>query len=155
MATHYESALTQDAIESETRAFLRSLSAPTGQPPSVAEARARESHMQNIEVAKIRVDVEDGVVQSLGRDISIRVTRPLGWKNGPLPVVLFIHGGGWVVGGKDTHDRLVREIAHGAETAVVFVDYSRAPEPVFAGLSKRLSPVLFAAMKPKHESGDG
>jgi acetyl esterase len=128
MAAHYASVLIQDAIDSETRAFLRSLSAPTDQPPSVAEARARESQMQNIEVAKIRVDVEDGVVRSLGRDIRIRVIKPLGWKNGPLPVVLFIHGGGWVVGGKDTHDRLVREIAHGAEAAVVFVDYSRAPE---------------------------
>ena len=84
--------------------------------------------MQAIDVARARVDVEDGVVQSLGREISIRVVRPLGWKNGPLPVALFVHGGGWVVGGKDTHDRLVRDIAHGAEVAVVFVDYSRAPE---------------------------
>ncbi len=128
MAAHHEPVLTQDAIDSATRAFLRSLPTPTDQPPSVAEARARESQMQNVEVAKIRVDSEDGVVRTLGRDISIRVIKPLGWRNGPLPVVLFIHGGGWVVGGKDTHDRLVREIAHGAETAVVFVDYSRAPE---------------------------
>jgi acetyl esterase len=45
-----------------------------------------------------------------------------------LPAVVFVHGGGWVVGGKDTHDRLVREIAHGAEAAVVVVDYSRSPE---------------------------
>jgi acetyl esterase len=128
MAIYHESVLTNDAIDSDTRAFLRSLATPTDRPPSVAEARLRESQMQNVDVAKIRVDVEDGVVQTLGRDISIRVIKPLGWKNGPLPVVLFIHGGGWVVGGKDTHDRLVREIAHGAETAVVFVDYSRAPE---------------------------
>ena len=128
MAAHRESVLTHDAIDADTRAFLRSLPTPTDRPPSVAEARRRESDMQNVEVAKIRVDVEDGVVQALGRDISIRLIKPLGWKNGPLPVVLFIHGGGWVVGGKDTHDRLVREIAHGAETAVVFVDYSRAPE---------------------------
>lgn len=128
MAAHYQSLLTQDAIDSDTRAFLRSLPPPPDGAPSVAESRLRESQMQNVEVAKKRVDIEDGVVQSLGRDISIRVLKPLGWKNGPLPVVLFIHGGGWVVGGKDTHDRLVRDIAHGAETAVVFVDYSRAPE---------------------------
>lgn len=128
MAAHDDSLLTQDAIDSDTRAFLRSLPPPHDGAPSVAESRLRESQLQNVEVAKKRVDIEDGVVQSLGRDISIRVLKPLGWKNGPLPVVLFIHGGGWVVGGKDTHDRLVRDIAHGAEAAVVFVDYSRAPE---------------------------
>jgi acetyl esterase len=128
MTAQYESVLTLDAIEPDTRAFLRSLPPPTAQPVSVAEARARESQLQDIDVAKVRVDSEDGVVQSLGRAISIRIVRPLGWKNGPLPVVVFVHGGGWVVGGKDTHDRLVREIAQGAEAAVVFVDYTRAPE---------------------------
>jgi len=128
MTAQYESVLTLDAIEPDTRAFLRSLPPPTAHPVSVAEARARESQMQDIDVAKVRVDSEDGVVQSLGREISIRIVRPLGWKNGPLPVVVFVHGGGWVVGGKDTHDRLVREIAQGAEAAVVFVEYTRAPE---------------------------
>jgi acetyl esterase len=43
-------------------------------------------------------------------------------------VVLYFHGGGWVLGDKDTHDRLVREIAAGAGAAVVFVAYARAPE---------------------------
>jgi acetyl esterase len=42
--------------------------------------------------------------------------------------VVYFHGGGWVVGGKDTHDRLVREIAGGSGAAVVFVDYARSPE---------------------------
>jgi acetyl esterase len=118
----------RDALDPDTRAFLDSLSPPTGAPPSVAQMRDLESRMQAIDVAKPRVDAEDGVVRSLGREISIRVIKPLGWKNGPLPVAIFVHGGGWVVGGADTHDRLVRDIAHGAEVAVVFVDYSRSPE---------------------------
>jgi acetyl esterase len=117
-----------DAIEPDTRAFVRSLSTQGGEHSSVAEARARESRMQDIDVPKIRADIEDGVVESLGRQVAIRIVRPLGWTNGSLPVVVFIHGGGWVAGGKDTHDRLVREIAHGAEAAVLFVDYSRSPE---------------------------
>jgi acetyl esterase/lipase len=41
---------------------------------------------------------------------------------------MYFHGGGWILGDRDTHDRLVREIAVGAQAAVVFVDYSRAPE---------------------------
>ncbi len=57
----------------------------------------------------------------------IRIVRPDGAR-GLLPVVMFIHGGGWILGDKNTHDRLVREIAVGANAAVVFVDYDRSPE---------------------------
>jgi acetyl esterase len=41
---------------------------------------------------------------------------------------VYFHGGGWVLGGKDTHDRLVREIANGANAAVVFVNFTPSPE---------------------------
>ncbi|MFH8371015.1 alpha/beta hydrolase [Streptomyces sp. NPDC018031] len=47
---------------------------------------------------------------------------------GPLPVVYYIHGAGWVFGDEHTHDRLVRELAVGARAAVVFPLYDRAPE---------------------------
>ena len=47
---------------------------------------------------------------------------------GPLPVILYMHGGGWVLGNADTHDRLVRELAVGAGAAVAFVEYDRSPE---------------------------
>jgi acetyl esterase len=57
----------------------------------------------------------------------IRVVRPLDAKE-PLPVVMWFHGGGWILGDKETHDRLVREIATGTGAAVVFVDYERSPE---------------------------
>ncbi|MGW8378209.1 alpha/beta hydrolase [Streptomyces sp. ODS28] len=48
--------------------------------------------------------------------------------HGPLPVVLYLHGGGWVAGSHRTHDRIAREVAHGTRAAVAFVDYSLAPE---------------------------
>jgi acetyl esterase len=41
---------------------------------------------------------------------------------------MHFHGGGWIVGDKDTHDRMTREIAVGANATVVFVDYDRSPE---------------------------
>ena len=41
---------------------------------------------------------------------------------------MYFHGGGWVMGGIDTHNRLVREIAVGANVAVVFVEYTLSPE---------------------------
>ncbi|MBV9879805.1 MAG: alpha/beta hydrolase [Gemmatirosa sp.] len=57
----------------------------------------------------------------------IRIVRPKGATE-TLPLVMFFHGGGWVLGDKITHDRLVREIAEGVHACVVFVDYINAPE---------------------------
>ncbi|MEU9063468.1 alpha/beta hydrolase [Streptomyces sp. NPDC048430] len=59
--------------------------------------------------------------------VRARIVRPAG-AEGTLPVVLYIHGTGWVFGSARTHDRLVREIAVGADTAVVFPEYDLSPE---------------------------
>ncbi|MFI2489114.1 alpha/beta hydrolase fold domain-containing protein [Promicromonospora kroppenstedtii] len=45
-----------------------------------------------------------------------------------LPTILYVHGGGWILGNAGTHDRLVRELAVGVGVAVVFVEYTRSPE---------------------------
>ena len=57
----------------------------------------------------------------------MRIVRPAG-AEGTLPVILYMHGGGWVLGNAGTHDRLVRELAVGAGAALVFVEYDRSPE---------------------------
>jgi acetyl esterase len=62
--------------------------------------------------------------------VRVRIIRPKA-SDGLVPVVMHFHGGGWVLGDENTHDRLVREIAVGANAAVVFVDYDRAPEVQF------------------------
>ncbi|MFE3902194.1 alpha/beta hydrolase [Streptomyces sp. NPDC059153] len=62
--------------------------------------------------------------------VSIHVVRPNGVK-GDLPAIVYIHGGGWVLGNFTTHERLVRQIADGARAAVVFVDYTPSPEAQF------------------------
>ena len=62
--------------------------------------------------------------------VPTRVVRPKG-VTGELPVILYIHGAGWVFGDEHTHDRLVRELAVGAEAAVVFPLYDRSPEARF------------------------
>lgn len=59
--------------------------------------------------------------------VRVRIVRPAG-ATGVLPVILYVHGLGWVFGGPQTHDRLVRELAVGAQAAVVFRDYDLAPE---------------------------
>lgn len=59
--------------------------------------------------------------------VPVRLVRPAG-STGTLPVILYIHGAGWVFGSADTHDRLVRELAVRTGAAVVFPEYSRSPE---------------------------
>jgi acetyl esterase/lipase len=50
---------------------------------------------------------------------------------------MYFHGGGWVIGGFDTHERLVRELANGAHAAVVFVNYTSSPEAKYLFLWNR------------------
>ncbi|PWI13069.1 esterase [Streptomyces sp. Act143] len=59
--------------------------------------------------------------------VRTRVIRPKG-AAGPLPVVFYIHGAGWVFGDDKTHDRLFRELVVGAGAVGVFPVYDRAPE---------------------------
>lgn len=59
--------------------------------------------------------------------VNIRVIRPAG-ATGVLPGIVYMHGGGWVLGDRETHDRLIRELATGANAALIFVDYERSPE---------------------------
>jgi acetyl esterase len=59
--------------------------------------------------------------------ISLRIVRPAG-STGRLPGVMYFHGGGWMLGSRETHDRLVRELVNATQSTVVFVDYDRSPE---------------------------
>ncbi|SCF74436.1 alpha/beta hydrolase fold [Streptomyces sp. DconLS] len=59
--------------------------------------------------------------------VRARIVRPAG-ASGSLPVILYLHGAGWVFGTAHTHDRLVRELAVGARAAVVFPEYDLSPE---------------------------
>ncbi|MFF9373403.1 alpha/beta hydrolase [Streptomyces griseoluteus] len=59
--------------------------------------------------------------------VRTRIIRPKG-VTGPLPVLIYIHGAGWVFGDDKTHDRLFRELTVGAGAVGVFPVYDRAPE---------------------------
>ncbi|MGW4823324.1 alpha/beta hydrolase [Streptomyces sp. NPDC004227] len=62
--------------------------------------------------------------------VTVHVVRPKGATT-DLPGIVYIHGGGWILGNFKTHERLVRQIANGSRAAVVFVDYSPSPEARF------------------------
>src|SRR6266498_3347909 len=64
---------------------------------------------------------------ALSGRVSVRILRPHGASR-PLPVIVYLHGPGWVFGNTQTHERLIRELAVGAQAAVVFPNYSLSPE---------------------------
>ncbi|UBU09105.1 alpha/beta hydrolase [Nonomuraea gerenzanensis] len=104
----------------------------TAEPPFVYElgtqgARKLLDGVQAGEVAKPEVDEKWIVVPAGAGDVRVRIVKPVG-ATGALPTVLYVHGGGWVLGNAGTHDRLVRELSVGAQAAVVFVEYDRSPE---------------------------
>ncbi|MDB5828991.1 MAG: acetyl hydrolase, partial [Variovorax sp.] len=117
---------------------LMDLMAERGVPPthtlSPTEARAfyRErrtfTQPEPQEVAEVR-DLKADTAQG---EIPLRLYRPLGSAAATvLPVLVYYHGGGWVIGDLDTHDTLCRELANTAGCAVVAVDYRMGPEHRF------------------------
>jgi acetyl esterase/lipase len=94
---------------------------------SPAEARAVLDELQAATIDKPPVDDRWITVPADVGDVRVRIVRPPD-AVGTLPVILYMHGGGWVLGNAGTHDRLVRELAVGTGAAVVFVEYDRSPE---------------------------
>jgi acetyl esterase len=120
-------------LEPKTQAFVDALSAQGGKPIyelSYGEARKVLEEAQAGATA-LPADVEDKVLP-IGPtgEVSVRIYRPKGAK-GPLPVVMYFHGGGWVLGSKHTHDRLLRDLVNGTHAAFVFVSYTPSPEAQF------------------------
>jgi acetyl esterase/lipase len=91
------------------------------------EARKVLDDVQAAPIAKLPVDERWLMVPADVGDVQVRIVRPPGTE-GALPVILYMHGGGWVLGNAGTHDRLVRELACGADAALAFVEYDRSPE---------------------------
>ncbi|MBL6456946.1 alpha/beta hydrolase [Belnapia sp. T6] len=83
---------------------------------------------------------EDRWLPVRGRRIQCRVHLPAG--PGPHPVLLYLHGGGWVWNSIDTHDRLMREYAVAAGCAVIGPDYALSPEAVFPQALEECEAVL-------------
>jgi acetyl esterase len=117
-------------LEPATQVFIDSLaSAKPIYTLSPEAARAVLADAQKaVPVTFAPASVQDRVlnVGPKGRT-NIRLYRPAAAR-GALPAVVYTHGGGWVLGDRETHDRLVRELTVWANAVVVFVDYDRSPE---------------------------
>jgi acetyl esterase len=105
----------------------------TANPPFLFDlgpekGRKTVDEVQNGPITKQPVDVENVTIPGgPNGDISLTLLRPQN-NSGSLPVILYTHGAGWVFGNEHTHDRLIRELAVGSQSAVVFTNYSLSPE---------------------------
>ncbi|WP_024676855.1 alpha/beta hydrolase [Pseudomonas syringae] len=119
------------AIEHNTQAFLDALNSGTGKPIeqlSPKDARAVLVGAQaGVKLTLPKADVSEKTIKVDGQSISLNIVRPAGVK-GTLPVFMFFHGGGWVLGDFQTHERLVRDLVVGSGAVAVFVNYTPSPE---------------------------
>src|SRR5918998_1040374 len=114
-------------LEPASQAFVEATAAPPFlYELTPDEARKVLDDVQAAPIDKLPVDERWIIVAAEVGDVRVRIVRPAG-AAGTLPVILYMHGGGWVLGNAGTHDRLVRELAVGARAAVVFVEYDRSP----------------------------
>ena len=121
-------------VEATTQAFLQALEAGGGQPLETLapkDARAVLTGAQaSVKVDVSGIQVERRTIAVDGQALEIRVVRPQGAK-GELPVFMFFHGGGWVLGDYPTHERLIHDLVLGSGAAAVYVDYTPSPEAKF------------------------
>ena len=107
----------------------------TSEPPFLHELTPEQARkvLDDVQAGPVEVlpaDEEWVTVPAQVGDVRVRIVTPRG-APGPLPAVLYMHGGGWILGNAATHDRLVRELAVGVGAAVVFVEYDRSPEAAY------------------------
>ncbi|KRP65889.1 alpha/beta hydrolase [Pseudomonas orientalis] len=118
-------------VEHSTQGFLDALNAGTGKPMeqlTPQQARAVLTGAQaGVKLSLPRADVSQKTIQVDGQPLDLTIVRPAGVK-GTLPVFMFFHGGGWVLGDYPTHERLVRDLVVGSGAVAVFVNYTPSPE---------------------------
>ncbi len=122
---------TDPHIESNTKAFLNVLNSGNGKPLeqlSPVDARAvLTGAQQSVKVDISGITVTEKTITADGQAIKLDIVKPANAK-GTLPVFMFFHGGGWVLGDFPTHQRLVRDLVVESGAAAVFVNYTPSPE---------------------------
>ncbi|MGH3436925.1 MAG: alpha/beta hydrolase fold domain-containing protein [Sciscionella sp.] len=143
-----------DPILREVLAAAPPLVPDGASPQQVRETLAELAANPDLaELAPEVASVSDRAIHGQAGEIPVRIYRPDG--DGPLPVVVFFHGGGWVIGSLETHDGVCREFCTQAEAVVVSVDYRLAPEHAFpAGLHDCLAVTRWVLAHAAELDGD-
>lgn len=112
-------------LEKAAQAFAEA----TANPPFLFDLDPADGRkaVDEAQTPEIEVPGTSKEILTVADGLTVSVFRPAG-VSGPLPVIIYVHGAGWVFGNDHTHGRLARELARGVGAAVVFVNYSASPE---------------------------
>src|SRR4249920_3298941 len=134
------------------KAFLTPLNAPGPAVESLSERDSRNvliNLQASVKVDLSGIDESEKTITQNGYTVKLTIVRPKG-NNKKLPLFIFTHGGGWVLGDYPTHKRLVRDLVVASECAAVFVHYTLSPEAHYPQAINE----IYAAAKWVSEHGD-
>ncbi|WPU99185.1 alpha/beta hydrolase [Mucilaginibacter sp. cycad4] len=118
-------------IESNVKAFLNVLNSGTGKP--IEQLSPKDARLvlvgaqESVKFDYSDISVTEKIITEDGQQIKLDIVKPANAK-GVLPVFMFFHGGGWVLGDFPTHKRLVHDLVVNSGAAAVFVNYTPSPE---------------------------
>lgn len=139
-------------LSRETKAFLKILNSGDNPPlETLSPLEAREvlvNAQASVNVDVSGIDESEKTITADGYTINLNIVRPAGVEE-TLPVFMFIHGGGWVLGDYPTHRRMVRDLVVHSGFAAVFVNYTRTPDAQYPQAVKE----IYAATKWVAENG--
>ena len=117
-------------LSREVKAFLALLNSggvPLETLPPLEARQVLVDAQASVKVDLSGIDEFEKTITADDYPITLNIVRPEGVK-GTLPVFIFIHGGGWVLGDYPTHKRMVRDLVVLSGFAAVFVNYTRTPD---------------------------
>lgn len=143
--------LEDSAISKETKKFLTALNSGGVPLETLSPEAAREvlvGAQKSVEVDYSGIDESEKTITQDGYTIKLNIVRPEG-STEKLPVFIFIHGGGWVLGDYPTHKRMVRDLGVLSGAVGVFVNYTPSPEAQYPTAVNE----IYAATKWVAENG--
>jgi len=114
------------------RTFLKAIHGGPGiETLSKEDARkVLEGAQASVQYDYSQVTDSEKMITADGQTVKLNIMRPKGVK-GVLPVFIFVHGGGWIIGDYPTHKRMMRDLVEGSGAVGVFVEYTRTPEAAY------------------------
>lgn len=115
-------------IDPKIQKFLNKLSGPPIYTLTPSNAKQVLDNLQTPLINSPTVNITDIAIPTGPQNyIKVRIVRPIN-NSSLLPIALYFHGGGWVMGNEQTHDHLIRQLATDAQVAIVFISYTPSPE---------------------------
>lgn len=139
-------------LSTGVKAFLKELNSPGVALETLGSIGARQvlaDAQASVQVDLSGIEESEKTITADGYQITLNIVRPEGIQ-GVLPVFIFIHGGGWVLGDYPTHKRMVRDLAVLSGFAGVFINYTRTPEAQYPQAINE----IYAATKWVAEHGE-